>query len=126
MVEDNENFEVSIKDRIKSAGDVQKEIVDLPEWDDVAIEVRTMTARQRAKMFSSCVDKKGDIINDKFQAAVLIACCYDPETEAPIFVAADESWLMDKSAGPIEKLANVAMRLSGLSKDITNDIEKNS
>ena len=40
---------MSIKDKIKQAGDLEREVVDIPEWD-VTVEIRSMSARQRALM----------------------------------------------------------------------------
>ena len=40
---------MSIKDKIKQAGDLEREVVDIPEWG-VTVEIRSMSARQRALM----------------------------------------------------------------------------
>jgi hypothetical protein len=114
---------MSIKETIQAAEDIHKKSVDMPEWG-VTIEVRTMTARERANLFNSCVDKKGNIIHDKFQAGVIIACCFDPESDAKLFGPADENMIMEKSAGAIERLANAAMNISGLSPESMVEAEK--
>jgi hypothetical protein len=117
---------MGLKDKIKAAQDIQKELVTILDWDNVQIEVRTISARQRSKLFSTATDKQGNILHDKFHAAMLVASCYDPETTEKLFDDGDVSWLMDKAAGPLEVLVNVAMRLSGLNKEVMKEQEKNS
>jgi len=115
---------MNIKETIKAAKDIHDKHVEMPEWG-VTIEVRTMTARERANLFTSCMDKKGNVIHDKFQAGVIIACCFDPESGEKLFAPADESLIMEKSAGAVERLANAAMEISGLSPDAMKEAEKN-
>jgi len=115
---------MSIRDIIKSALDVKKEIVKCPEWG-VEIEVRTMTGRQRAILLRSSVDDKDQFMQEKFQTGIVIACCFDPETEEKIFQITDEEWLLEKSAGPVERLARKAMDLSGLTENALLETEKN-
>lgn len=117
---------MSLKDKIKSAQDIQKQLVVVDEWNGIAIEVRTMTALQRTQILKECTDKDGDIIHTRFQASLLIACCFDPETGEVLFTNEDSDWLMSKSAGPIEKLASAALAVSGLNKEAVKKAEKNS
>lgn len=101
---------MSLRDTIKAAQDIDKETVDIPKWG-VKIEVRSMSAKARARMVGQAI--KGDID----YAAIAIATCYDPETGEPAFSVEDTDWLNDKSGGPLEKLATVGMRLSGLTEE---------
>lgn len=117
---------MALKDKIKSAHDIRKEIVVLDEWDGAEIEVRTMTASQRTKLLKECTDRDGNIVHDKFQAGLMIACCFDPETGEALFNEDDSDWLMEKSAGPIEKITATALSVSGLNKEAIKKAEKNS
>ena len=114
-----------LKDKIKAVQDVKSEKVTIPEWD-VTVELRTMKAIDRAKLLKDCVDKQGNVIGEKFQAGLIIASCFDPETGERVFDNGDFDLLMDKAAGPIEELASTAMRISGLNRDTMTAIEKNS
>lgn len=116
---------MSLKDKIKESQDIQTELITVEEWG-VQIQVKTMSAKARAKLFSTATDKQGNVIHEKFQAAMVITCCFDPETGEKLFSEADTEWLMEKSAGPIEQIASVAMRLSGLTKEVAKALEKNS
>lgn len=110
-------FCVSLRDKIKSTPDASAEVIEVPEWD-VKIEVRSMTARTRARMLRECVDPdEGTMDFEKLYPALLVACCYDPDTAEAVFSDADLEWINDKASGPVERLAQSGMRLSGLSRE---------
>jgi len=115
---------MSIKQKIKTVQDIKTEIVDISEWD-VKIEIRTMSAKQRAELLTSSVGEDGKFVQKSFQAGLVISCCYDPETKEKIFSPEDGDWLMDKAAGPIENLATRISKISGLSKLAMEQAEKN-
>ena len=115
---------MNIRQKIKDAQDIKNEVVDIPEWD-VKVEIQTMTAKQRAELLTASVGEDGKFIQKNFQAGLIIACCYDPETKEKIFSPNDAEWLMEKSAGPIENLASKISRISGLSKLAMEETEKN-
>lgn len=107
---------MALRDKIKAASDVESEVVDVPQWD-VKIEVRNMTGLSRARLLKKATNEDGDIDLESMYPAILVASCYDPDEGTAVFEAEDSSWINDKSAGPIERLAQVALRLSGLDKD---------
>lgn len=108
---------VSLREKIRSTPDSSAEVVDVPEWD-VKIEVRSMTAKVRARMLRECVDpQEGTMDFEKLYPALLVACCFDPEQNEPVFVADDVGWINEKASGPVERLAQAGMRLSGLSRE---------
>ena len=113
---------MSLKDKIKAASDIKKELVKVPEWD-AEIEVRTMTGVQRALMMNQSIDSDGKILYEKMYPDMVIACSYDPETGKLLFDESDKGWLMEKSCSAIELIATKAMRLSGLTG--IEDAEKN-
>jgi len=112
-------------DKIKNVDDIKKEVVHVSQWD-CDVEVRTMSGLERAMLLGRCMDKDNNVIQDKFQSGVLIACLYDPETGEKLFSEADADWLIKKSSGAIEKLAGAAMRVSGLTREAMETAEKNS
>lgn len=103
----------SLRDAIRAADDMVSEKVDVPQWG-VVIEVRTMSGKARAAMLKMAMGEDNTLDYELLYPAVLMACCFDPEDGMPIFTDADADWLSEKSAGPIEMLAQVGMRLSGL------------
>ncbi len=113
-----------LRDKIASAQDIKKEIVHSNAWD-CDVEVRGMSGAARAAvMEAGYSDDKVDYL--AFYPAVLIATCYVPETDTPLFDAGDRDMLNSKSATALEELALPAMKLSGLSKDDLKVAEKNS
>lgn len=108
---------MSMRDKIRSTPDSSAEVVEIPEWD-VKIEVRSMTARTRARMLRECVDpEEGTMDFELLYPALLVACSYDPETGEAVFDESDIVWINDKASGPVERLAQAGMRLSGLSRE---------
>ena len=110
--------QIGIPDRKES------ETVDIDIWD-CQIEIRTMSAKQRADILEKVMDKDGKINSNKLTPHMIIASCFDPETGERVFSDEDSEWLMDKSSGPIEKIMSIAMKMSGLTKDAFEDAEKN-
>lgn len=106
----------SLKDKIRAAEDMKCELIDVPEWG-VKVQVGTMTAQARAKMLRMAMRDDNSLDYEILYPAVLMACCTDPEDGTPLFDEADADWLSAKSAGPIERLAQVGMRLSGLDEN---------
>lgn len=102
----------SLRERILSAQDIQSERVYVPEWD-VEVEVRSMTGAQRARVLQGAtVD--GEVDLERLYPILLIETVYDPETGEPVFEAADRDALNGKNSGALERIAKVAMRLSGI------------
>ena len=105
----------AISDKIRAANDITSEPVHVPEWE-VDMVVKSMTGAARARLLKQGTQADGSVDFEKLYPAILIACCYDPESGDPVFSQADAAWLNDKSAGPVERLAQAGMRLSGLSE----------
>jgi hypothetical protein len=103
----------SIRDRIRSTADVRSEIVEVEQWG-VKVEVRSMTGRERAAYLQAATDENGDPDFVAMFPAVVVATCFDPETGERVFQEGDESWLPDKAAAPLDQLARVGLRLSGI------------
>lgn len=115
---------MKIIDKIKAADDIKKEKIFVSEWD-VEIELKGMTGSQRARMFDVCLDDKGNFDRGKSFPFTVIACSSDPQTGEKIFNENDIDWLLEKSASSLEKIALPAMKLSGLTPDEEQEIEKN-
>jgi hypothetical protein len=81
------------------------ELVDMPEWDDAKVEVRSMSAGVQARLGGGVPSQA------LFQA--IVACCYDPESGERLFVDGDIPWLEGQPPGPIARLGEVCWRLSG-------------
>lgn len=116
---------ISIKERIKQVQDIKKEMLFVKDWD-VEVEIRTLSGVGRAKVLSTAIKKDGSMDFEKMYTELLLGCVFDPETGEHVFDRADIPWMLEKSSGPIELIANKAMTLSGLTPESTAVIEKNS
>jgi len=115
-----------LREKILNAKDQRKEKVYIEEWD-VEIEVRSMTGKERAEIIRKSVDKDKDGQVDVTLLTVnsVIACCYDPTTGEKVFEPTDRDILLTKNAGALEKLAEVALELSGLGDKAKEKARKN-
>lgn len=114
-----------LKDKILQADDLEKRQEYMPQWD-ATIEIRSLTGRQRAAIIKSVMGPDGKIeFIDRMYGDLLIACCYDPETDEALFNDADKEALNDKNGAALEHIARIAMDLSGLSEHAVQSIEKN-
>ena len=121
---------MNLKDKIKAAKDIETETVDVKQWG-VKIEMRSMTGAQRARILNTDIEvdekhpKQNRVMFEKLYPDIIVACAFDPTTNEPVFTDDDKGWLMEKNCGPIEQLALVGMRLSGLSANALEQAEKN-
>lgn len=115
----------SLREKIKNVDDIKKEIISIKPWN-CDIEIRTMSAHQRANVLDNVSDDEGNIYHDKLRFQMILNSCFDPDTGEQIFKEEDEEWLMKKSFGPIEMISQKIMRLSGISRNSIEDAEKNS
>jgi hypothetical protein len=107
---------VSIREQIINADDIDHEIIDIPVWG-VKIEVRSMTGRARTRLIKTATDNDGQLDMETLYPDMVILCAFDPETGEQIFTQDDRDLLLSKSAGPLEQVALAAMRISGMTPD---------
>ncbi len=115
---------MNLREKILNANDIQEEIVEVPEWG-VKVLVRGLTGEARAKILSGATDLSGKIDYKKMYASLLIYSVFDPDTKEPVFEETDRDALLKKSATAIDRIVNVAMKLSGLGKEAEAQLEKN-
>ncbi len=115
---------MSLRDKILAANDIQEETVEVPEWG-VKLLVRGLTGRQRARLLQNAVDTSGKMDLERIYPELVIYSVYDPETKEQIFKPADRDALADKSGAALERIAQVAMRLSSLTPEAVKEAQKN-
>lgn len=111
--------------KILSAQDIESELVEVPQWD-VSVLVKSMTAKDRSVMISNALDNDGNFNLQQVLPDLVLLCTYDPETGERVFKNSDRDALVSKSAAPIELIANVAMRLSGMLEGAVDAAGKDS
>ena len=116
----------NIRESILEAKDIDSEVVTVPEWGDVVIELRGMTAGERANISEKSVTESGGLNVTLFWPTLLVNTCYDPDTGERVFEESDIEVLLGKAATVVERLATDAMRLSGMSSDSESQAGKDS
>lgn len=112
---------MGLKDQILAAEDLPSENVDVPEWG-VTVQVKGMTGSDRDAYEAKGVSfKKGgqdvEVQLADFRIRLLVKCLYDPESGERLFSDNEVKQLGSKSGVILERLYEVASRLSGMSDD---------
>lgn len=110
----------SIKEQILGFVDAQHEDVVVPEWGDMTVRVRGLTGQERDAFEDSMTkvkaNGKGVSINSaNFRARFLVLAIVDDEGNR-VFTDGEAPFLGTKSAAAINRLYDVAARLSGMSE----------
>lgn len=111
-----------LREQILNAKDIKSEKVFIEQWE-IEVEIRGLTGAERAVMLN---DMRGSVDFVKLYPQIVIATTYEPGTNIRIFEATDVDLLNSKSGAALEKIATVAMQLSGLKDGAVADAEKNS
>jgi len=110
------------RDEILQAADIQKEVVSVPEWGG-DVYVKGMTGAERDKFESSMVtirgkDREMNLANIRAKLASMTIC---DEAGVRLFKEEDVQALSRKSASALQRIFEVAQRLSGIGDE---DVEE--
>ena len=107
----------SIRDRIAATNAYKSERVRVPEWDDVELEIRSISVKQRATLleYADTGDGTPDML--RFAPMLLVCSVYDPESGEAAFTEDDVALLCEAPAGVVDRLTTLAMSVSGLGQD---------
>ncbi len=109
-----------LKSRIFDIDDIPTEVIAIEEWEDIKLEIRGMTGKERAGFLRRTTADGGEVSFEKFFPELVIATVYDPESGEKVFEPADRDHLNKKSGAALGRIADVAQRLSGLG---TTDVD---
>lgn len=106
------------RDAILAADDREYEVVPCPEWGG-EVRLRSLTGAERDAYEQSLVQTRGKSreMNLRNARAKLVALCAVDENGKRLFTDADVNALGKKNAKPLDRLFDVARRLSGLTED---------
>lgn len=115
---------MSLRDKILAAEDIASETIEVPEWG-VEVEVRGMNGADRSRILdaAAAAGTNGLSVGAMYVDTV-IATAYDPDTGLRVFNESDRDSLLGKSASAIDRLAEVGMRLSGMSVEAQDNAKK--
>ena len=119
-----------LRDQILEADDLPSELVEVPEWK-VTVEVRGMTGTDRDAYEAKAVAlKRGgtdiELRLADFRSKLLVKCLFDPESGERVFADNEAQKLGAKSGQVIERLFEVAGRLSGMADSSVEAARGNS
>lgn len=114
------------RDAILQVQDLPRELVEVPEWGG-AIYVRGLTGAERDSFEQSIIDQRGKGVkmNLKNIRAKLVAMCVVDEQGNRIFRDEDAELLGQKSAAALNRIFEVAQRLSGLRSEDVEELAGN-
>lgn len=104
----------SIRDRIAAVQGGNTERVRVPEWDDIELEFRPITVKQRADIMALAEQEDGEPDSVRFGLLLIVASAHDPDSGEEAFTPDDVDMLAAQSAGVMDRLAIAAARVSGL------------
>lgn len=114
-------------DEILKAEDLKTERVEVPEWGGDVI-VRELKGKARDEFEASQYVKKGDKLeftNENARAKLVVRSLVDEDGKL-LFTPNQASFLGDKSGAVLDRLYDVAAKLSGLTPNAVEDAKGNS
>lgn len=115
------------REQILQAQDLPTEDVDVKEWGGT-VRVRALTGMERDSFEQSIVEQKGKgtRMNIRNIRAKLVALTVVDEEGNRVFSDTDVQALGKKSAAALDRVFEVAQRLSGLKPEDVDELAKNS
>ena len=115
------------RDAILKANDLPVEIVDIPEWGG-EVTVKGLTGKQRDayEMQVFQYNKKHNNVDwkrENMRAKLIVLSCID-EDGSLLFEESDIQALGEKSSSALDRIFEVAQRLSGITKKDVEELEK--
>ena len=114
------------RDEILAATDLPREEVEVPEWGG-SVLVRGLTAKERVDLASRMVTTEGEIDNQQaieLQTLIPALCMIDDDGQR-LFSDGDVALLGEKSSQALNRVFEVAQKLSALTPAASKAAEKN-
>ncbi len=114
------------REEILQVQDLPVEDVHVPEWGGW-VRVRGLTAEERDRLEASILEGQGKHTRVKMEnvRAKLVAMTVVDEEGNRLFTDEDVAALAKKSATAMQRVFDVAMRLSGLTEEAMEELAKN-
>ncbi len=118
----------SIKERVRAADDRKREKVDVPEWGNVTIWIRSLSGKELDDFQLNNTIRTGKNrgklkANVRARALILAA---EEEDGSRAFSDEDLVWLGQKSGAALDRCFDVFRRLNRMGEDLEAEEEKNS
>ena len=111
------------REQILKSDDLPLEKVDVPEWGG-SVYMRTLTGKQRDEFEQLAFDrqKKKNLDIRGCKVKLVAMCLCDKDGKVLFGGRDDESKLIEKSGAALQRLSEVAQRLSGMNEKEIEDI----
>lgn len=115
------------KQQIIEADDLETVEVEVPQWGG-SVLVRALTGKQRGQFTSMLVEQRAGGRTLRLQDVQVLLCGLSivDEHGKRMFSDAEMSVLGGKSAAALQRVFEVAQRISGLSEEDVNELSGNS
>jgi len=115
------------RDQILQCSDIQTESVEVPEWGG-AVLVKGLSGAERDALEAAIVEVRGrkQRLHLENTMARLVSMSVVDENGKRLFTNGDIEALGKKSSSALQRVCQVAQRLSGLTQDDLEEMSKNS
>lgn len=112
------------KEEIFAMDDLKMETISILEWQGKKINIIELPATERDEFENWMLSNKGDKKYENFRARLCSLCIVNEEKKR-IFTKDDIEQLGRKSASVLDKICNIAQRLSGMLQEDVDKATKN-
>ena len=111
------------KEQILGADDLKTELVEVPEWGGVVL-LRELRGKERDAFEEGSLDKQRNVRMTNMRARLVAMSAISEEGER-LFNAKEANELGEKSATALNRCFEVCCKLSGITEDDVDKLEKN-
>lgn len=129
-----------LRSYLATCNDTVYESLQVPEWENRTVWVRSLTNAEKSAYEESCLKTKRILVNGKSREKqetdliivraklVVLAICKGENDPTPVFDKpnVDYKILLAKNSAAVERIFDVASRLCGLTSNDVEDLAKNS
>lgn len=115
------------KDSILGLDDLPVEAIQIPEWKDLTVYVRTMTGTERDQYEGRILSLRGKPLEERLKSAraQLVVLCMTDENGKRLFTDDDAEAVGGKNADALNRVATAASKLNSLDAKTVDEKEGN-
>lgn len=127
-----------LKSYLATCNDTAYESVVVPEWENRTVWVRSLTNEEKSNYEESCLVTKRKLVNGKTKESretnilvvraklVTLAICKGDKDPTPEFSPSDYKLFLKRNSAAVERIFDVAAKLSRLTKEDVEELAGNS
>lgn len=115
------------REDILNVDDIETQEVEVPEWGGTVV-VKAMSGAERDRFEAGLYNFSGNTRKanpENLRAKLVALTVVNPETLKPMFSVADIEMLGKKSVKALNRIFEVAQKLSGITDDDVDELAKN-